>query len=133
MQTYILAKHVYMAEHTHMYICHYVQRRSADAGGAAEGERGGGAAAGERGGGQSSGGRARRSGRQWMGRGAPPCSAATNAVPPRVADDARRGTTGGRRGRGRGRDCFLVAGRLPLPPKLAGRRARSPPLRRRAR
>ena len=32
MQTYILAKHVYMAEHTHMYICHYVQRRSADAG-----------------------------------------------------------------------------------------------------
>nr|BAD23060.1 hypothetical protein [Oryza sativa Japonica Group] len=47
-----------MAEHTHMYICHYVQWRSADAGGAAEGERGGGAAAGERSGGQSSGGRA---------------------------------------------------------------------------
>nr|CAE04496.1 OSJNBb0059K02.6 [Oryza sativa Japonica Group] len=102
---------------------HIRWRRSADAGGAAEGERGGRAAAGERGGGQSSGRRARRSGRQWMGRGAPPCSAATTAVPPRVPDDARRGITGGRRGRGRGRDCLLVAGRLPLPPKLAGLRS----------
>uniref|UniRef100_A0A0E0AX45 Uncharacterized protein n=1 Tax=Oryza glumipatula TaxID=40148 RepID=A0A0E0AX45_9ORYZ len=45
------------------------------------------AAEGERGGGQSSGGRARRSGRQWMGCGAPPCSATTTARVPHGAGD----------------------------------------------